>query len=353
MAHAAKDKITVELRTPVTCSTLPALLKIQAARSTSSDVSTSVNEFLTMRNKENRTAILKALFAITVWGASFVATKVALRYAGPTTIVWLRFTMGVAILGLAVILRKQLSLPTGRDWGYFALLGFLGITFHQWLQSTGLVTAQATTTGWIIASTPIFMALLGVIVLKEYLVWYQVTGIILATFGVLLVVTKGNLATVGTGKFGAPGDFLVLISAPNWAVFSALSRSGLKKFPSTLMMFYVMSFGWLFISILFFASSGIRQISTIPWDGWKAITFLGVLCSGIAYVFWYDVLKVLPVAQTGAFLYLEPVVTVIVAFLVLKEALLLATLIGGITILLGVWLVNRPSHKVQAVDEST
>jgi drug/metabolite transporter (DMT)-like permease len=300
----------------------------------------------------NIKAILKALFAVTVWGASFVATKISLQYVAPSTLVWLRFTMGVIILGLAVILNKQFALPEGWDWGYFAILGFLGITFHQWLQSTGLLTAQATTTAWIITSTPIFIALLGFIILKEHLAWYQVAGIVLATFGVLLVVTKGNLSSLTVGKFGTPGDFLVLISALNWAVFSTLSRSGLKKHPSTLMMFYVMSFGWVFTSILFFASSGTNQISSIPFDGWIAIAFLGILCSGIAYIFWYDALKVLPVAQTGAFLYLEPIITVIVASMVLKEALLLATLIGGITILIGVWLVNRPGQSMQLAEET-
>jgi drug/metabolite transporter (DMT)-like permease len=111
-------------------------------------------------NNPQRSAVLKALFSVTAWGASFVATKVALQYAAPITVVWLRFAMGVVILGIVVKLRGHFSLPQGKDWGYFALLGFIGITFHQWLQSTGLVTAQATTTGWIIASTPIFMALL-------------------------------------------------------------------------------------------------------------------------------------------------------------------------------------------------
>lgn len=294
---------------------------------------------------------IKALFAVTVWGASFVATKISLQYVAPSTVVWLRFTMGVVILGLAVILNKQFSPPQGRDWGYFAILGFLGITFHQWLQSTGLLTAQATTTAWIITSTPIFIALLGFTILRERLAWYQVAGIILATFGVLLVVSKGNLASLTAGRFGTPGDFLVLISAINWAVFSTISRPGLKKHPATLMMFYVMSFGWVFTSILFFAGSGINQIPSIPWDGWIAITFLGVFCSGIAYIFWYDVLKGLPVAQTGAFLYLEPIITLIVAALVIREAILLASIIGGITILVGVWLVNRPSQSVQVVEE--
>lgn len=299
----------------------------------------------------NLKAILKALFAVIVWGASFVATKVALQYVAPTTIVWLRFSMGVVILGLAVALKKQFALPKGRDWGYFSLLGFLGITFHQWLQSTGLVTAQATTTAWIVATTPVFMALLGLFILRERLALYQIVGILLASTGVLLIVTKGDLSVLKAGKFGTQGDFLILISAMNWAVFSTLSRSGLQKHPATRMMFFVMSFGWLFTTLLFFSSSRLGEIVSITWDGWAAIIFLGVFCSGVAYIFWYDALKELPVAQTGAFLYLEPIVTVIVASIVLGEALVLVSAIGGITILFGVWLVNRPSRLVRAGEE--
>jgi drug/metabolite transporter (DMT)-like permease len=293
-----------------------------------------------MENQQ-RSATLKALFSVIVWGASFVATKVALGYATPITVVWLRFAMGVVILGLAVTLRGQFAFPQGRDWGYFALLGFLGITFHQWLQSTGLVTAQATTTGWIVASSPIFMAVLGLLVLKERLHWEQVLGILLATLGVLLVVTKGKLSTLANGQFGTTGDVLVLISALNWAVFSTLSRSGLQRHHATHMMFYIMTFGWLFTSILYLVTPHLTSIREIPVNGWLAISFLGIFCSGIAYILWYDALQALPVAQTGAFLYIEPIITVIVAAVVLHERLLLATILGGMTILVGVWMVNR------------
>ena len=182
----------------------------------------------------NMKAVLKALFAVVVWGASFVATKISLQYVSPSTVVWLRFTMGIAILGLTVVLGRHFSLPRGRDWVYFAVLGFLGITFHQWLQSTGLLTAQATTTAWIVTSTPIFIALLGFFALCERLTWYQTAGIFLASFGVLLIVTKGDLSILMAGRFGTPGDLLVMISAVNWAVFSTLSRPGLKKHPATL-----------------------------------------------------------------------------------------------------------------------
>ena len=104
---------------------------------------------------------LEVLFAVIVWGASFVATKIALEDISPISIVWLRFSMGIIILGIAVGLRKQFALPNKSEWGYFALVGFLAITFHQWLQSNALQTSEASTTAWIVATTPVFMALLG------------------------------------------------------------------------------------------------------------------------------------------------------------------------------------------------
>jgi len=284
---------------------------------------------------------LEALFAVIAWGASFIATKIALQDITPVTIVWLRFTMGVVILGIAVVLRRQFTLPDKREWGYFALLGFLGITFHQWLQSNGLQTSQAGTTAWIVATTPIFMALLGWLILKEGLGWIKSLGILLAFLGVLLVVSEGNLASVSIGRFGAPGDILILISAVNWAVFSALSRRGLKQYPASLMMFYVMALGWFFTSLLFLTTKAPSEIQNLTLNGWAGVAFLGIFCSGLAYIAWYDALKALTTAQTGVFLYIEPLVAVVVAFFILGEAITVASLVGGGIILFGVWLVNR------------
>jgi len=284
---------------------------------------------------------LKALFAVLVWGASFVATKIALQSISPVTLIWIRFGMGIIVLGAAVGLRRQFSLPQGKDWLYFALLGFLGIAFHQWLQSTGLVTSLATTTGWIVASMPIFIALLGWLALKEKMNWVQALGILLAAFGVLLVITRGQLSVLALSRFDNLGDILILISAPNWAVFTILSRRGLKTYPAALMIFYVMVFGWLFSSVLFLTGREWETIPQLTLDGWLAVGFLGIFCSGLAYIFWYDALKALPVVQVGAFLYVEPVVTVIVAAVILGEKMTAAGLLGGLIIMLGVWLVNR------------
>jgi len=284
---------------------------------------------------------MEALFAVIVWGASFIATKVALQDISPVTLVWLRFSVGVIILGISVLVRGKFKVPQRSEIGYFSLLGFLGITFHQWLQSNGLQTSEAGTTAWIVSTTPVFMALLGWIVLKEKLGWTKSGGIALAFAGVLIVVSKGNLASIFINQIGQPGDYLIVVSAVNWAVFSVLSRRGLKKHPANLMMFYVMLFGWIFTSILFFTTDGLFEISSLSPRGWVALSFLGIFCSGLAYIAWYDALQTLPTAQTGAYLNLEPLVAVIVAFFILGEPITFALLIGGAVILLGVWMVNR------------
>jgi drug/metabolite transporter (DMT)-like permease len=292
-------------------------------------------------NRSKSIAIIEATLAVTFWGGSFIATKYALQDVSPITVVWLRFGIGFVILGAAVLLRGQFSLPSKGELGYFTLLGFIGITFHQWLQSTGLVTSQASTTAWIVATTPIFMALLGWLALREKLRLWQIAGIILAACGVLLVVSKGDLAALARGRFGEPGDLLILISAPNWAVFSVLSRRGLQRTSATRMMFYVMGTGWVLTTILFLLGPGITEIRRLSFDGWLGILFLGIFCSGLAYIFWYDALQTLMVAQAGAFVYLEPFVTVVFAALLLSEPLLAASLIGGGIILVGVWLVQQ------------
>lgn len=297
-------------------------------------------------NSRKVIALIEVTLAVVVWGASFIATKVALRDVSPVTVVWLRFAMGVAILGVAVLARRQFAIPPTRELGYFALLGFLGITLHQWLQSTGLITAQATTSAWIVATIPVFTALLGWAVLKEKLGWIRVVGIALAAAGVLLVVTKGDLVSLTRGRVGTTGDFLVLLSAPNWAVFSVLSRRGLKEHPATFMLFYVMGVGWLLTSALFFTGPGFSELGRLTWQGWSGVLFLGVLCTGLAYIFYYDALKIIPASQVSAFIYIEPLVTAILAFPILREPLTAATMLGGGIILLGVWMVNRVQNPV-------
>lgn len=279
--------------------------------------------------------------SILIWGASFVATKIALQELTPIMVVWLRFGMGVAVMGLAILLRHQLTLPPVRVMPYLALVGFIGITFHQWLQSTALQTTLASTSSWIVSTAPIFMALFGWLFLRERIDRYAAMGIFLASLGLVLVVSRGNWQEILIGRLGGIGDVLMLISAVNWAVFSALSKPGLKRLPPTQMMFWVLAWGWFFTTLWLLFQKGWQPFFELSSTAWASLTFLGIFCSGLAYLFWYDGLEAVPVVQVGAFLYFEPLVTLLVAALLLNETISGASVLGGLMILVGVWLVNR------------
>jgi drug/metabolite transporter (DMT)-like permease len=287
------------------------------------------------------------LFAIAVWGASFVATKAALVEASPATIVWLRFAMGTAVLAFATARRGELAPVGRRDLAYFAGLGLLGITLHQWLQSTGLVTAQATTSAWIVTTSPVFLVLLGRLVLGERLGGTRLAGVGIAALGVLLVVTRGDFGAIFAGsigvmgRFGSRGDLLVLLSSVNWAVVTVLSRRGLASHPAARMTLYTMGFGWLFATPWLLAGPGFAEIGRLGPRGWTAVVFLGIFCSSLAYIGWYDALKAIPAARLSVFLYLEPLVTMILALGLGQERWSVVPLLGGAVIVLGVVLVNR------------
>lgn len=297
-------------------------------------------------SKSKLIPILEAIFSVVVWGGTFIATKIALKEASPATIVWLRFSMGVVILGATVVLRKQFAWPEKSEWLYFALLGFIGVTFHQWLQATGLQTAKATTTAWIVATTPVFIAILGWFALKEKLGWIQIGGIVLAAFGVLLIVSKGNIPALFAGQEGTFGDVLIFISALNWAVYTILSRRELARHPAARMMFFVMLLGWLFTNIWIFGfGPGLSEISQLTSSGWGAVLILGIFGSGLAYIAYYDALQALPASQLGAFLNIEPLVTALLAAVMIGENITIISLVGGAIIIFGVWLVNKKELK--------
>jgi drug/metabolite transporter (DMT)-like permease len=79
--------------------------------------------------------------------------------------------------------RKRFVPLTRKQLPYFALLGLLGICLHLLLQSNGLLTSDATTTAWIVVTTPVFIALLGWLVLRENLDRVLAFGIALAPTG--------------------------------------------------------------------------------------------------------------------------------------------------------------------------
>lgn len=289
-------------------------------------------------------AMLKVAAAVGIWGASYTAIKIAVSEVSPVTLLWARFGIGTAVLFLILFLKKGLYLMPRRDVLDFAILGFIGVFFHNYIQSKGLETAAAGLTGIIVSATPIVIAVLGQIFLSEKINLKQWLGIFISAFGVLVVVTGGKIFKVQDLMYFSPGEILVTCSVFTWAVFSVISRNKLQAHPPALAMLYTMASGWVFTTIPFLAGEYFRQLRDLSYKGWSSVIFLGIFCSALAYVFWYDGLKDLPSSRVGIFLYLSPVAAVLFAFLFLSEPISSSIFAGGVLVLLGLGFVNSKSR---------
>ncbi len=301
---------------------------------------------------KRRTAFIGLLLAIVFWGASFIAIKIALRELSPSAIAVARNSIGTLVLAAVVWRRGGLRRLPRRAVPGVVLLGFLGTAFHQWLQMTGLLTASATVTSWIIASIPVFVALLGWLFLHERLGILRLAGIGLAAVGVLTVISGGSLAALAGGRAFTSGDGLIVLSAVNWAVYTIVSKRYLgdrlpgqtpdeSPIPAVTLLLYGFLAGCVFSAGWTVLDGGWRGLAEMSTAAWGALVFLGVACSGLAYLFWYDGLQAVDATQVGSFLYLEPLVTTALAAPLLGEPISAAILLGGGAILLGVWLVTR------------
>jgi drug/metabolite transporter (DMT)-like permease len=288
-----------------------------------------------------------ALLAIIFWGFSFIATKMALKEMNPFTLLTLRFGIGGFLLLLVQLQRDRRFLrsfsPT--DWLFIIFLAIVGISGHTLLQAFGLLYTTAVNTGWIVAVMPIFITVAARFYLAEPITLGKFGGILLGFIGVFLVISKG-VFSISIFRFDSTfGDFLVLISALTWTTFTVGGRRFLLKFsplPAITPIIIVGGFITFPFTCLEWEWNVLFHLSL---SGWISILFLGIFCSGLAYLFWYSALEKKDSSVVGMYLYLEPLVTLIGAYFLLDEGIQSITLVGGGMILLGVYLATRATLR--------
>lgn len=300
------------------------------------------------------TARLGVFAAVVLWGVSFVATKAALREVSPVTLIFTRFALGVAVLFLILKLRREPLIPPRDTWLMLAVMGFVGIFVHQMVQAHGLTLTTAVRTGWLIGLTPIWSAVLAAVFLGEGFGPRKVLGLFLGTVGALIVITRGELSSRVLVLPATRGDLLILASTVNWAIYSILGRDTLKRLGSTRAIGAAMFLGWAMLIPFFVSAAGWQEYRGLSSTSVIAIVFLGVGCSGLGYLFWYAALERLETSQVAAFLYLEPLVTLLAAVALLGESVAVSTILGGVLVLLGVLTVqtakSRPRARAPAAD---
>ena len=212
-----------------------------------------------------------------------------------------------------------------------ALLGIAG--YHTFL-NFGLVRVTAAAGSLLIASVPVFTALLAAAFLGEKM---RTVG----WFGILVSFSGAALIAMGEGRSLRlePSALLILAAALAHSIFVVIQKPVLTKYGPIRYTTHVIWIGTLVL--LIFAPGLIGAIREAPSSATLAIAYLGVFPSAIAYLTIAYALSLIPATRTASFLYMIPVLATLIAWWWLGELPGPSTFLGGGLTLTGVFIVNR------------
>jgi drug/metabolite transporter (DMT)-like permease len=256
-------------------------------------------------------ALLAVLVTILFWASAFAAIRAGLKGLSPGHLVLLRFLVAGSLL-LLYARARGLRPPRREDLPRLFLLGFLGITVYHVALVFGQLTVSAGAASLLIATGPVFTAVLSYFFLKERLRPLGVLGFALALLGSLLIAFGE-----GGGLAFSPGAFLVLLSALSTSFYFVLQKPLFARYGSEAIAVYTLVLGTL--PLLLFLPGLPEALLQAPRPALLSALYLGVFPGALAYLTWTYALSRTPASRLSSFLYLSPVLAILIAYLWLGE----------------------------------
>ena len=283
-----------------------------------------------------------AFVAAGLFGASVVATRVAVQEIPPLSLAVLRFGQGGLILFLCLFIGDRDLLKVKRhDLPFLVLLGAILFAVFPLTFNIGLRLTEASRGALMLATMPIWSAWLARAARKERLILRQVAGILITFAGVGIVLVERGLNWQGA-TLALVGDGLMLLTAFCGAIYGVLAQRMLAHYSALTVTTYAMVFGTL---LLFPAAivEGLPQ-ALVRVDGKVAILilFLGVFGGALGYFLFTFALSRLTPTQVVVYVNVNPMVAIILGAVLLTEKLTGVFVVALVTVGIGVLFVNWP-----------
>ena len=281
--------------------------------------------------------LLSGIAASAIWGGMYVVSKVVLEVIPPFTLLTLRLLLGILVLGLIVRWRGGLGFNR-RQWWQVLGVGVVGYGISIGFQFVGTKLSTASNGALITASTPAFVLLFAVWLLKEKMTLRHFIAFAISSLGALIVVDPGA-ARLSPDTFW--GNLSLVAAAVTWALYSVLIRLVTRNL-DTLRVSLVAFVGGLWITmpaaLWEWKAMGIGRIDGMVIGG---ILYLGVISTALAMFLWNTAFATLPAGIASLTLFAQPLVGALLGALLLGETLSNLFYLGGALISLGLVLATR------------
>jgi len=287
----------------------------------------------------------------TLWGASWVVSKLALQELAPLQLAaWRMIVAGMVLLPVVAWHAQRGNLPR-TVWPLLALLGLGGAVLSKWFALWGVERSTAANAGLLMATEPAFTILLAALALRERLTPPRFASLALGAAGTYLIVFQKTGWPTLSGATVA-GDAVFLVALVLEAAYSVGSKPLSRRHPPLAIAAASLVAAlpvWIPIAAWSIADTGWPALSA---TGWAAVAYLSLGCTVFGYVVWVFALRHLDAGPVSLTVFLQPVVGTLLAVGVLGEQLTLPTLAGAALVLvsLGV-LLYTPAPRLPLADQ--
>lgn len=260
----------------------------------------------------------------------------------PFTLVLFRITGAGALFWLSsAFLPKETVKPA--DLKHLFKLCLFGVVINQFFFITGLCYTSPINSAIIMICSPILVFALGVFINRDPLQWNIIAGLCIALCGAMLMLLfKGHFQW---GSDTLKGDIMTVINASSWAVFLIYSKPILTRYHTITTMKWLFLFGFIIALPVGLPYACSTNFSSFTWSTWTSLGFVVVATTYLAYLLNSIGLKRLNAVTTGAYIYLQPFLASVVAYLLGKDELTTIKLLSGICIITGLSLIHFNTFK--------
>jgi drug/metabolite transporter (DMT)-like permease len=276
-----------------------------------------------------------------IWGGTFIAGRILAVAVPPAVGALLRFTVAcAALLAAAFLLEKGLPRLDRRQLLATLALGATGVLAYNLFFLGALLRMPASRTSLIVALNPAVTIVAASLLFGERLRPLRWIGVALALLGVWIVLTRGDpLAAIGD-TLGA-GEWMMFGAICAWAAYTLIGRSVLRGLTPLAATTWASLFGTAMLVPVAAPDLARVDLSVLTPQVLAAVAYLGLLGTGLAFVWYYRAVQVLGPSRTVIFNNLVPVFGAAFGVTLLGEPITASMLVGGAVALTGVMLVTR------------